>query len=199
MIKKKQVMKKVFTLILTLLTVSNALSFDNKKWNSSIDSCTIQVRITDPEESPFGLVLEIVNVEVYNQNSGWITLNDYQQSISSLSFTKGDKSLLANSIIPSGNYTKIRLTFGNTNAIYSDLATTDLVIESRNNQQVEININQLITANDTNEVLIHFDLSTSITQTNEEYILRPVFEEINDPATLDFEVISDLSSNLTSH
>lgn len=175
-------MKKVFTLALTLLTVSTALSFEGV--NPASGSGTMQVRMTNSESSPFGLILDIVNVEVYSEKNGWITLNDYQQSISSLSFTGGEESLLANSDIPFGIYSKLRLTFGSSNSIRSDvhnISANDLSFETR---QVEIAIFQQVQESNTSKIYIHFDLATSVTVLESAYVLKPIMEEISDPAAV---------------
>jgi len=192
-------MKKLFALILTLNTVSTTtLSYGNPELTPSSDSSTLQIRITDSEINNFGLNIEIVNIEAYNPNLGWITLNDYQQSISSLSFTSGNQSLLANSIIPVGSYTKLRFTFGNSNSIYSnsnnDWVTSDLVFTSNEKNQVEININRYVNENDTNEVLVHFDMANSVSVVNEDLVLNPVFEELKDPATIAGEAVIDFTT-----
>lgn len=178
---KKHVMKKVFTLALTLLTVSTALSHEGV--NPTSGSGTMQVRMTNSESSPFGLILDIVNVEVYSDKNGWITLNDYQQSISSLSFTGGEQSLLANADIPFGIYSKLRLTFGSSNSIISDvhnISANDLTFETR---QIEIPILQHVGEHNPGKIYIHFDLTTSVSVLDETYVLKPVMEEISDPAS----------------
>lgn len=189
---KKRVMKKVFTLALTLLTVSTALSFEGV--NPTSGNGTIQVRMTNSESSPFGLILDIVNVEVYSEKSGWITLNDYQQSISSLSFTGGEESLLANSDIPFGTYSKLRLTFGSSNSIRSEvhnISANNLSFEKR---QIEIDIFEQVKENNTSKIYVHFDLTTSVTVIDETYVLKPVIEEISDPSKIqtlsDFNILS---------
>ncbi len=192
-------MKKLFALVLTLHTVSTTtLSFGNPELTPSSDNGTLQVRITDSEINSFGLNIEIVNIEAYNPDLGWITLNDYQQSISSLSFTSGNQSLLANSIIPSGSYTKLRFTFGNSNSIYSnsnnDWVTSDLVFTSDQKNQVEININRYVSANDTSEVVVNFDVANSVSVVNENLVLNPAFEELKDPAIIAGEAVIDFTA-----
>lgn len=190
-------MKKVFSLLLALLTVSKALSFGNDELNPSTDSGTMQVRITDSETSSLGVIIEIVNVEVYNEQMGWITLNDYQQNISSVGFTNGDESLLANTTIPVGTYTKLRLTFGEANTVYTkaynDRKTNNLWFLTDNDRQVEIAINENVTANETDDVVIDFDISTSISVLDNEYLIHPTVKEFQNPTTIAAESIADLS------
>ncbi len=191
-------MKKVFILVLLLHTVSNALSFESTKPTAENDSCALQVRITDSEINSFGLNIEIVNVEVYNENLGWITLNDFQQNISSLSFTSGNESLLANAIIPEGIYTKVRLTFGNSNTLYSNTteanASDQLNFISNDDKKVEIEIEQYLFEKDTNQVLIHFDVSNSITFIEDEFIIAPDFQEMKGSAIQATEKPTDVNS-----
>jgi len=192
-------MKKVFVLMIGLITVSNALSLDNNgDLKPSSDCATMQVRITDSEACSFGLILEIVNVEVYSEKTGWIILNDYQQTIASEGFIHGNESLLANNNVPTGTYTKLRLTFGSNNTIYNiayqNRTTNDLWFMNSDDHQVEIAIHQEVSAHELSEVLLDFDISTSISVLDNEYILQPVVAEFKDPATKAIETAVDLNT-----
>lgn len=192
-------MKKVFAFALTLLTVSTTtLSFGNPELTPPADSSTLQIRITDSDINSFSLNIQIVNVEAYNENLGWITLNDYQQNISSLSFTSGNESLLANSVIPSGSYTKLRFTFGESNSIYSnsnsDWVTSNLTFAGDHSKQVELKIDQHLGANDTNEVRVRFDIANSVSVVEDDLVLNPVFEELKNPATIVKDALVDFTA-----
>lgn len=184
-------MKKVSALLLTLLTLhsfSYALSSDELSavWSgnesdSVMNKGSMEVRMTNSESSCFGLILNIVNIEVYNDKTGWVTLNNYDQRISSTSFMNGEESLLANSDLPSGTYSKLRLTFGNSNYLRSsvnNISPNDLRLKQ---QQVEIPIFQEVNSEMPSQVFIHFDLTTSVTVLPEMYVLNPVMEEIANP------------------
>ena len=184
-------MKKVSALLLTLLTLhsfSYALSSDELSavWlgnesDSVMNKGSMEVRMTNSESSCFGLILNIVNIEVYNDKTGWVTLNNYDQRISSTSFMNGEESLLANSDLPSGTYSKLRLTFGNSNYLRSsvnNISPNDLRLKQ---QQVEIPIFQEVNSEMPSQVFIHFDLTTSVTVLPEMYVLNPVMEEIANP------------------
>lgn len=181
-------MKKVFALVLTLHTFSYALSFENStialksgELDTAATRGSMEVRMTNSESSCFGLILNIVNIEVYNNKTGWISLNNYDQRISSTSFMNGEESLLANSDLPSGTYTKLRLTFGNSNYLRSSangISPNDLRLKQ---QAVEIDIFQQVNANNPSMLFIHFDLTTSVTVLPEMYVLNPVMEEITNP------------------
>lgn len=184
-------MKKVSALLLTLLTLhsfSYALSSDELSavWSgnesdSIMNKGSMEVRMTNSESSCFGLILNIVNIEVYNDKTGWVTLNNYDQRISSTSFMNGEESLLANSDLPSGTYSKLRLTFGNSNYLRSsvnNISPNDLRLKQ---QQVEIPIFQEVNSEMPSQVFIHFDLTTSVTVLPEMYVLNPVMEEIANP------------------
>ncbi len=193
-------MKKVFAILIGLITVSNALSLGihNDDLKPSADRATMQVRITDSEACSFGLIIEIVNVEVYSDKTGWIVLNDYQQTIASEGFIHGDESLLANNKVPVGTYTKLRLTFGSTNTIYNisyeNRKTNELWFMNSDDRQVEIPIHEEIEANELSEILLDFDISTSISVLDNEYILQPVVAEFKDPATKAIETVVDLNT-----
>lgn len=196
-------MKKVSTFFLLLLIVSNALSFENNTFSGKTpgkeepltESGTMQVRITDSETSTFGVIIEILNLEVYNEKTGWVTLNNYQQSISSAGFTNGSESLLANATVPTGTYTKLRLTFGTANTLYATTydtrATSDLWFPSSKDQTVEVAINEQVFANATDEVLIHLNVATSVTESDNAFIFRPEMQAVGGSGGIpDFGVLS---------
>ncbi|WP_300666028.1 DUF4382 domain-containing protein [Fluviicola sp.] len=177
-------MKKLMLLFLALITVSttqaNGLNASEKP-GSKING-NLQVKISDSKTNSFGIVIEITKVEIYSEKTGWIALNDYQQSISSAGFTKGNESLLANAEIPAAAYSKLRLTFGTTNSIYtvngSESRTNHLSFANNSDRFVEIAINQEIHPGKNNTIMIDFDTSTSVSVFDDAYIIQPVMEEI---------------------
>ncbi len=189
-------MKKLMLLFLALITVSttqaNGLTPSGKP--AAETKGNLQVKISDSKTNSFGIVIEITKVEVYSEKTGWIALNDYQQSIASAGFTKGNESLLANAEIPAAAYSKLRLTFGTTNSIYtvngSESRTNRLSFANNTDRFVEIGINQDIRPGKNNTVMIDFDTSTSVSVSNDAYFIQPVMEEIQERAVRVNEMVT---------
>lgn len=176
-------MKKFMILFLALIAVSTTQAnglCNSEKPGSKING-NLQVKISDSKTNSFGIVIEITKVEIYSEKTGWIALNDYQQSIASAGFTKGNESLLANAEIPATAYSKLRLTFGTTNSIYTisgnESRTSYLSFANNTDRSVEIDINQQILPGKNNTVMIDFDTSTSVSLLNDSYFIQPVMEE----------------------
>lgn len=179
-------MKKFMMLFLTLIAVSTtqANGLNNSEKPGSKINGNLQVKISDSKTNSFGIVIEITKVEIYSEKNGWIALNDYQQSIASAGFTKGNESLLANAEIPVAVYSKLRLTFGTTNSIYTvsgnESRTSYLSFANNAERSVEIDINQQILPGKNNTIMIDFDTSTSVSVSDDTYFIQPVMEEIRE-------------------
>ncbi len=182
-------MKKFMMLFLTLIAVSttqaNGLNVSEKP-GSKING-NLQVKISDSKTNSFGIIIEITKVEIYSEKTGWIALNDYQQTIASAGFTKGNESLLANAEIPAAAYSKLRLTFGTTNSIYTvngnESRRSYLSFANNTDRFVEIDINQQLLPGKNNTVMIDFDTSTSVSLFDDAYFIQPVMEEFR-PGTV---------------
>lgn len=189
-------MKKFMILFLALIAVSTtqANSLGNSEKPGSKINGNLQVKISDSKTNSFGIVIEITKVEIYSEKTGWIALNDYQQSISSAGFTKGNESLLANAEIPVSAYSKLRLTFGTTNSIYTvsgnESRTSYLSFANNTDRFVEIDINQQILPGKNNTVMIDFDTSTSVSVFDDAYFIQPVMEEIRERNTQRNELVT---------
>ncbi len=189
-------MKKFMLLFLTLIAVSttqaNGLNLSEKP-GSKING-NLQVKISDSKTNSLGIVIEITKVEIYSEKTGWIALNDYQQSIASAGFTKGNESLLANAEIPAAVYSKLRLTFGTTNSIYTvngnESRRNHLSFANNTDRFVEIDINQQILPGKNNIVMIDFDTSTSISVFDDAYFIQPVMEEFRQGTARSNEMVT---------
>lgn len=195
-------MKKVIATFLTLLTISLAYSNDGIKSKKIENNATLQVRLTDLDQSSYGLVIEIINVEIYNEKLGWVVLNEFQQTISSYSFSKGNESLLANELIPAGKYSKLRITFGTSNSIYRidnvNGHSKKLDFETNDARQVEVSIDENFVQNEESELLVDFNVSNSILNIGNQYLLNPDLEVVNNPSKVTLSTASKLIGILSS-
>lgn len=153
---------------------------------------SFSVRMTDGPGNYAALNVEITKVEAYLQNEGWITLDNQAKTIDVISLNNGIETQLAyQTNAAAGVYTKLRLTFGNTNKLSvnadattggtSGSATVDLVWNGP--KEVEIQINEEISANAKADVLLDFNVVASIVHYTCDYILKPAIKEIKDAAT----------------
>lgn len=151
-------------------------------------SSSFQVRMTDSPGDFASLDVEITKVEAYLENEGWVTLNNQSQVVSVLDLTNGAETTIAQqSAVSAGLYSRIRLTFGSNNG----LALTDSLLGTTINanlslgssQQVEIMIDEQVSAGTNASVLLDFQVAQSIFEQTQQYILDPMITLIEDEST----------------
>lgn len=148
----------------------------------------MSVKMTDAPGDFEALDVEIIKVEAYLQNQGWVTLNSESHMVSVLDLTNGVSTSLASSTnVSAGLYSKIRLTFGNQNTLWLGIGLGGnqiaLNFASNTEQQVEIQVDEQVEAGATTEILLDFNAAQSIIEAGNTYLLQPVISEIEDPST----------------
>lgn len=152
------------------------------------------VSLTDSPGDYSALNIEIVKVEAYLENRGWVVLNDRPQHINVLNLTNGGEVKLAQSkSIGNGFYSKIRISFGEENyvrfkpgaymagIILNEKGETRLALGEP--RQVEIDINRDVNERTGAAVLLDFNVAQSINQEDGRCIMNPVITEIEDVTT----------------
>ena len=189
MINLKRILPTAILGIAIALT-SVSCKKDDVEPNDSSDqsSSSFQVRMTDSPGDFAELDVEITKVEAYLQNEGWVTLNNQSQVVSVLDLTNGAETTIAQqSAVSAGIYTRVRLTFGSNNS----LSVTDSILGSTINtnlnlgtsQQVEVLIDEQISAGTNASVLLDFQVAQSILEQSQQFILNPTITLIEDETT----------------
>ena len=161
---------------------------DVQPTNSNGTSQTFKVKMTDSPGDYASLDVEITKVEAYLQNDGWITLNSESQVVSVLDLTNGAETTLASRTgLEAGLYTKLRLTFGSQGQLGLLASGSGAMLMADLNwgssQQVEIEINEQLSANAGVEVLLDFHVAQSIYQQAQDYFINPTITVIEDAST----------------
>lgn len=175
---------------ITIALTTVACKKESIEPNDSNDqtASSFKVRMTDAPGDFAALDVEITKVEAYLQNEGWVTLNNQSQVVSILDLTNGAETTIAQqSAVSAGLYTRVRLTFGSNNS----LSLTDSILGSTINanlilgssQQVEILIDEQVSAGTNASVLLDFQVAQSIFEQSQEYILDPAVTLIEDEST----------------
>jgi hypothetical protein len=179
-------MKRI--LVLTLLVVCAGFTIQSCKKDNKVSQGQMEVRMTDSPGDFVALNVEIMKVEAYLENSGWVTINESTQEINILDLTNGAEVTIASATtVQPGTYTKLRLTFSGENSLSfngtNGLNTVNLSFSSNGSHQVEVPIHCQVNSGITSSVLLDFNVGSSVTQTNGGYVLNPVLTEISDPDT----------------
>lgn len=155
---------------------------------------TMKIRMTDAPGDFASLNVQLMRVEAYALDSGWITLNNQSQMVNVLSLSNGiSTSLTTDVAVDAGVYTQVRLTFGgqNTLGLYAGASlgsttvntntTISLALDSMM-YQVVIPVDEHVEAGEHADILLDFNAAASVQATITGYALAPVITEVQDNA-----------------
>jgi superoxide dismutase len=158
---------------------------------------SMKVKMTDAPGDFEALNVTITSVDAYIEGEGWINLNNDAQSMNVLSLTNGTETTIASQTnAKTGVYSKLRVKFDqdaklqlNSTALIDFggviLAgnTVQLGWMSTTSNEVEININEEVNASSGAEILLDFDVASSIEQRTNEYVLNPTIKVMKNANT----------------
>ncbi|MFN3916614.1 MAG: DUF4382 domain-containing protein [Flavobacteriales bacterium] len=167
------------------------LAFSCKK---AEDVGSLTIKMTDSPGDYTALNLQITGIDIYSENSGWITVSNETWLFNVLSLTNGKEiSLAAASNIKAGKYTKLKLKFGAENKLSFNTHTTVGGISTSNSstvyllwhtpREVVIEINSDVSVNKNTEILLDFHVAQSIQNISNQYFIAPVITVIYDVNT----------------
>lgn len=180
--------------ITAILILASALLVGACKKGETPSAGDFKVRMTDAPGDYEALMVEVEAVEVYSENAGWIMLNNESQLISVLDLTNGAETQLAfKQNVEVGTYSKLRLKFGDENKLtvkstielggVLDVTLLELDLGLEGPNEIEIAINEQVSASGGADILIDFDVARSIVKQGEEYVLKPLITEIKNEKT----------------
>lgn len=151
------------------------------------------VSMTDGPGNYTSLTVEILKVEAYNQDYGWIELSTEPQFINVLELTNGAEIELAKrSNIATGKYTQLKIIFGTHNTlsyettinvgstVMNETISVDLEMPSK---EVSLSTAYEVTINNSNQILLDFNVAQSIIQSGNNFILTPSLKIMEDKKT----------------
>ena len=110
-----------------------------------------------------------------DSTSGWVVLSDSTATYDLLVLRNGVSAVLADSVLPAGNYTQLRLIVGDGSTVVVDGMTHPLEIPSGTQTGVKLNHPFSIPAGGIVELTLDFDADRSVIQTGSgDYQLQPV-------------------------
>lgn len=145
---------------------------------------SITVRMTDAPGDYAELNLELERVDIYLENSGWVTLSNESQMVNVLELTNGNSVTIANSNnIEAGLYTSVALYFGDDNDLMVENGSNSTSFDLSGQGAVIIDINQEVDANTQADLLLDFNVSESLHEAGGEIVLDPTIHYVDDPET----------------
>ncbi len=165
---------------------------------------SIRISMIDAPGDYDAVNVEVIRVEVHlgdesddpdeakDDGSGWHTIDVDTTYVDLLTLTDGNSAVLADSTLPSGYYTQIRLILGDGNNVVVDSVAYDLEVPSSANTGLKLNHPFTIDAGATYEVTLDFDADKSVHMTgNGQYKMKPVIRIIVDQTSGSLEGVAE--------
>lgn len=171
-------------LFFTVVCMIIALGFTSCKKEEAKGN-TFKVRMTDSPGDFVQLNIQITGVDAYMTNKGWVNLSSQTQSVNVLTLTNGNEIVLANATsVDAGVYTKLRIRFASQASIMLVGGGSTLALNwTGGTQEVEIDINQNISADAGANLLLDFNVAQSVTELGGIFSLNPMITVIQDEET----------------
>lgn len=144
--------------------------------NDSQGTARVNFHLTDGPGPYDAVYVDIQQVEVHSDISGWVTLTPVRPGIYNLmDFRNGMDTLLCAADIPAGKVSQMRLILGANNSVIVNGTAFSLGTPSAQESGLKLNIDDNFSAGGAYDVWVDFDAGRSIVQTgNGQYKLKPV-------------------------
>lgn len=171
-----------------LVTSAFALALFIAGCSTSPDSGmgTLEVRLVDaPIDNATEVNVAINSVQVNNSetDTGWVTINEPNQTYNLLELTNGAYAVLGETELEPGTYNQIRLILdseGN-NIVFDDGKQVALTVPSGTQTGIKLNVDAVIESGITYTLQLDFNASKSVVKAGNsgKYLLKPVIRASN--------------------
>jgi hypothetical protein len=174
------------TAILVLGVVGGCSDDDSATAPTAGGTGFIKVNLIDAPGDYQQVNVEVIRVEIHrgdeaDSNSGWSVISEDTTTVDLLTLTDGNSAVLADSTLPAGTYTQVRLILSENNTVMVDSVLHDLEIPSSQNTGLKLNHTFSISDGALYEFTLDFDVDRSIHQTgNGQYKMKPVIRIVVD-------------------
>jgi hypothetical protein len=175
--------------VITAVALQSCKKDDDNNDDNGNPGTTMRVRMTDAPGNYSAMTVHVTKVEAYLENTGWVTLDDNDQTVNVLTLTNGtEMSLGYDATAQTGHYTRLRFTIGagNTVSVHDQSGdnTHDLNWVGASDHTVEVNIDRQINNGTQASILVDFDAAGSVsTDLLGNYNLTPVIRWVQSETT----------------
>jgi len=163
-------------------------SEDDDSNTSGEGSANLTVRMTDAPGDYDAVLVDVQGIEIHVESineseadedidgDGWVSVDDVQTGVYDLlELTGGVSQLLADTEVPAGYVSQMRLILGSENSVIVDGVEKPLNTPSAQQSGLKLQLNQNFEAGENYAFLLDFDVDKSIVETgNGGYNLKPV-------------------------
>ncbi|MGH8016076.1 MAG: DUF4382 domain-containing protein [Candidatus Zixiibacteriota bacterium] len=121
------------------------------------------------------IFLTINEIRIHKDGNAWETIAQPHEVFDFLQLTDTMTFLLADTLVPPGHYTQLRLIVADTNEVVIDGVSYPLTVPSGTQTGVKLNLDIKIDGGETAKVYLEFDENTAIVESANGYHLRPSF------------------------
>lgn len=171
-----------FILMAFLISVGFTACSDDDSGNVAEEMARISVELTDAPGDYEEVWVEVEDVMIKRENSeseeeGWESLEGVRTgTYDLLTLTGGETQLLADSEIPAGYLSQMRLVLGDNNSIVVDGTSLTLKVPSGQTSGLKLQVNKELEADIEYNFILDFDVDKSVVKAGESgnYNLHPV-------------------------
>ncbi len=155
--------------------------------NSNSDqTARVIVTLIDSPGDYDAVNIDIIGLEVHanqgEQQNGWISLNTNTAVYDLLQLTNGNEALLADTELPTGKISQLRLVLGDNNTLVTEGNIHILTVPSGQESGLKLLINQTLEEGITYTFKLDFDAARSVVKagTSGKFNLKPVIKVITE-------------------
>jgi len=154
-------------------------SEDEVSNTGTTDPGHMTITMVDSPADYDAVYIDVIGVEAHqassDSNSGWISIGSNPGIYDLITLRNGVEAVIADSSLPAGHYTQVRLLLGNSNTVVVDGVEYPLEVPSGSQSGLKLNHQFTIEPNTVYALMLDFDAEKSIVETgNGEYQLKPV-------------------------
>jgi hypothetical protein len=177
-------MKKVILMMTIAAGVSMFYSCDDDDSVSGSGDYTYKVRMTDAPGPYSAVNVDIQSVVIVDGNGNTVSLDTETGVQNLLELTNGADMMLASRNLEDNMVSQIKIGLGTNNTVVVDGVSRPLTFSSSNGAGLTLNVNQILSADEDNEILIDFDANSSVQETGtNSYALVPVIRTVDTSIT----------------